>query len=84
MDIRKQLIIIKGKDKTADIRQLTSEGSKYIAIFNSFSKEYRYSKANVQLFTLQAEISPKEYTAIVKGRRYPKLRISFPSPASAV
>ena len=47
MDIRKQLIIIKGKDKTADIRQLTSAGSKYIAIFNSFSKEYRYSKANV-------------------------------------
>ena len=71
MDIRKQLIIIKGKDKTADIRQLTSAGSKYIIIFNSFPKEYRYSKANVQIFTLQAEISPKEYTAVVKGRRYP-------------
>ena len=84
MDIRKQLIIIKGKDKTADIRLLTSAGSKCSIIFNSSPKEYRYNKANVQIFALQAEISPKEYTAIVKGRRYPKLRISFPSPASAV
>lgn len=70
MDIKKQLILISGKDKTADIHHLDFEGTKCNVTFNSSPKSYPYNRSNVEVFELKAEISPQQYLVITNSRRY--------------
>lgn len=70
MDIRKQLIFLNGKDKTSDIYSYTFVGTKCNVVFNSSPKIYPYNRSGVKIFEPIGVLSPENYIAIAKGRRY--------------
>lgn len=67
MDTHKQLLIIKGEDKTNLVVSYKFENGKYNIQYSNSSKVYSYNEQNVQILNLQKVIDPQGVIVVANG-----------------